>query len=433
MRLRVPACAAVLLLLTLACSNSESAPRTEARGDDEEKVAVDAPGVTDSEIRVGGVASVTNPLGGEYGDTFKGVEAYFQMVNEDGGIHGRELSLVSKRDDKLASNEAQIQALLAQDNVFAVLPVATLLFTGADTLVEANVPTFGWTINPEWQGTEQEPKENLFGQAGSYLCFDCEAPIWPWLAQEVGATKVGVIAYNVAQSSECAEGIRKSIERWGPDAGVEVGFVDTSLSFGTTDLSVQVSQMKQAGVDFITSCVDLQGVVTLAKEVKKQDLGATQFIPNGYDQSLVDEFGDLFEDSYVLTFFAPFESEQKPEGLQTYLEWMERTGTTKSENSLNGWLNAALFVQGLRDAGPKFNRQKVIDAINEMTNWDADGLLCGVDWTVSHNQPSEEVCSAISKVTDGSFEPAFAEPGKPFLLWKRDAPLKDPEIVAGQA
>lgn len=52
-----------MALLAVACSNSESSTRT-SDGGEAEKVAVDAPGVTDSEIRVGGVASVTNPLGG---------------------------------------------------------------------------------------------------------------------------------------------------------------------------------------------------------------------------------------------------------------------------------------------------------------------------------------------------------------------------------
>ena len=42
---------------------------------------------------------------------------------------------------------------------------------------------------------------------------------------------------------------------------------------------------------------------------------------------------------------------------------------------MNGWLNADLFVDGLKAAGPDFSRQKLIDAINKMTDYKANGLL----------------------------------------------------------
>ena len=58
----------------------------------------------------------------------------------------------------MANNQQAVTQLLTQDNVFAVMPVAVLLFSGADTLVKQNVPTFGWTINPEWGGTTADPR-----------------------------------------------------------------------------------------------------------------------------------------------------------------------------------------------------------------------------------------------------------------------------------
>jgi len=418
---------AVVMLLAVACSNSKakvtgtstttgggSGPPSTASG---KKVAVDAPGVTDTEIRVGGVASVENPLGGSYGDAFVGAKAYFDMVNDAGGIYGRKIVLAAQRDDKLANNKVQIQGLLTQDNVFAVLPVASLLFTGAQTLVDQGVPTFGWTINPEWQGSPEDPRSNLFGQAGSYLCFDCDAPLLPWLAKEVGAHKIGVLAYAVPQSADCADGVKASFDKFGAAADAELAFLDKSLAFGGADYSVQVSKMKDAGVDFVATCMDTNAVVTVAKEMKKQRLDAVHSLPNAYDQSFLEEFGDLFEGSYVRTDFVQFEAEEKPKGLQTYLDAMEKAGKDPSENSLVAWLNADLFVAGLRDAGPDFSRQKVIDAINEMTDYRADGILHGVDWTKGHTQRDSETetCQFVSEIRDSKFDPVFTKPGKPFL------------------
>jgi branched-chain amino acid transport system substrate-binding protein len=408
-------------LVAASCGNSGESGGDDEAGDDGDAVAVDAPGVTDEVIRVGGVASATNPLGGRFDQAFDGVEAYFEMVNEDGGVHGRQLELAAQHDDQVADNASAVQQLVTQDDVFAVLPVASLLFSGADELVDEGVPTFGWTLNPEWEGTADEPRDNLFGQAGSIVCFDCPKPEIPFLADQVGATSVGLLAYNIPQSAQCAAGVQESFERYAEPGSAQVAFADTSLAFGTTDLSVQVSRMKEAGVDLVTTCMDLQGVVTLAREMNRQSLDAVQHLVNAYDQELLSEYSDLFQGSYVLTYFTPFEVEDPPEGLRSYLDWMERTGTEANENSLNGWLNAALFVEGMREAGPDFSRQAVIEAINAMTDWDAGGLLAGVDWTTAHTEPSQPYCVALSRVDGDEFVPSFGADGEPFVCFDREA------------
>jgi ABC-type branched-subunit amino acid transport system substrate-binding protein len=374
--------------------------------------------VTDTEIRVGGVASVDNPIGGKYGDAFVGAKAYFDMINAQGGIYGRQIKLVDERDDKGFNNSTEVKALLTQD-IFAVVPVATLLFTGADDLVKEGIPTFGWIINPEWEGSEENSKANLFGQSGSFLCFDCASPGLPWLASQAKATKIGLLAYSVPQSSGCANGVKASFEEYGDLVGAEVAFVDQALAFGADDLSVQVSQMKEAGVDFVATCMDLNGVVTLAQEMKQQGLEAVQSLPNAYDQEFLEEYGDLFEGSYVRTDFVTFEvpEEERPEGLQQFLDAMEAADATPTENAIVGWLNADLFVTGLREAGPNFDRQKVIDAINQMTDYTGNGILYPVDWTKAHTETSDEDhnCQFFTVIEDSEFVPKFTRPGKPFV------------------
>jgi ABC-type branched-subunit amino acid transport system substrate-binding protein len=385
----------------------------------------DQPGVTDTEIRVGGVASVTNPLGGPYGQAFKGVQAYFEMINARGGIYGRQLKLVAERDDKVANNQTEIQGLLSQDKVFAVLPVASLLFTGAQLLADEGVPTFGWTIQPDWQGPP-----NLFGEKGSNLCIDCPFPVQPWLTREIGATKVGVLGYGISEQSKlCTEGIKRSFEKY---PAAEIAYVDSAVPFGATDLSVQVSRMKEAGVDFVTTCMDTNGATSLAKEMDRQQLDAVQYLQNGYDYSLVEEFADVFDGAYVMTGFVPFEVSDPPPGLRNYFEWIDRVGGERGESSLYGWLNADLFYRGLVAAGPEFTRQSVIDAINTMTDWDADGIVPGVDWTTAHETPNDRGCYALSRIENGRFVPQFGEPGKPFVCFDFEEPLPDePERAAG--
>ncbi len=438
--------AAGLVLLTLlagACSNASddteesSSDATTGTADDggpltyaevlelpiDENVPVDAPGVDDSTIRVGGVASTTNPIGGKEGESFEGVHAYFEFMNSQGGVYGRDLELVAEEDDNTGfENTQDIQSLLTQD-LFAVLPVATLDFSGAELLVDANMPTFGWNINEEYA-----LGDNLFGIRG-YLCFTCAQPLLPWLARETGSTTIGVLAYDVPQSATCAEGIQASFDAY-PTA--EVGFLDASLPYGIPDLSAQVRDMKAAGVDMIATCMDFNGAITVQQEARRQELDAIQYMPNAYDYDFLEENGDLFEGSYVLTQFVPFEAEDPPPAMDDYLEWIEEVGGTVGELSLSGWIAADMFVTGLRAAGPEFSQQGVIDGLNQLTDYNAEGLIPPLDWTVEHTGDSGRACSALSIIEDGAFVPQFGEPGEPFICFDTTATElpEEPEVSA---
>ena len=171
--------------------------------------AVNETGVTPTEIRVSGVAAVTNPLGGDYGSAFNGVQAYFNMVNSQGGIYGRKLVLVKRHDDQMVQNKREVEAIIDQDNAFAVLPVATnVQFSGAPLLAQNNIPAYGWGINNEWTGPP-----NLFGSIGA-ICngADCPSLLLPYAAQKLGKKRLGVLAYNVSLSAQCLDGIQASFQ-----------------------------------------------------------------------------------------------------------------------------------------------------------------------------------------------------------------------------
>ena len=416
MRLRVIAVLMVLGLIAVSCGNSKSSNAAKAtttvKG---QTVAVDQPGVTDTEIRVGGIASINNPLNFNYGAAFDGVEAYFEMINSAGGIYGRKLKVVAKRDDQLANGKSEAEGLLAQDNPFAALPVAELLFTASDVLAKANIPTFGWNVNKEWTGPP-----NFFEQEGA-LCFDCPGLGLPWLAKELGKKKLGVLAYGVEQSSDCAKGTKASLDKY-PVATIV--WDDRSLPFSSAvDFSADVKRMKDAGVDMVTTCMDQNGVLGLTREMKKQGLNAVQYLPNAYDHDFMNTYGDLFEGSYVRTRFAPFETQPQPAGLKLFDKWMKKTGKKEVEISYVGWIDADMFVTGLKAAGPNFTRQKVIDELNKLTNYNADGILPGLDWTKQHGDPhldqykTPDDCFAMTKIVNKKFEPVFTTPGKPFICF----------------
>jgi hypothetical protein len=378
---------------------------------------VNEPGVTATQIRVGGVATVTgDPTGNTDGTAFDGTNAYFDYINStQGGVCGRKLVLASKRDDMLSNNRAQVQGLISEDNVFAVLPVATTLFSGADLLASNKIPTFGWDINAEWGSEANDPgPANLFGAIGSFINFSTPGPTaFPdvFLARKLGIKRVATVAYNVPQSAQAADVIEATFNKF-PGAA-KVVFKDTSVPFGGVDYSADVARMVQDKVQLVIPTLDANGAFLLGREMKRQGLNAPMLLPNAYNQQRIAANADVANGSYVFVQFAPFESKPQPPGLKLYLTWIKKSGGAQTENSVYGWLNGDLFVTGLKAAGCNFTRQKLVDAVNSLKDYNANGFIPPVNWTTAHSQGNG--CFAFVKVVNGKFQTVFAQPGKPFL------------------
>jgi ABC-type branched-subunit amino acid transport system substrate-binding protein len=410
MRVRTMTVGMALVLIAAACSGSSSGPakasattRAPAGG----FPPVNQPGVTANEIRVSGLVDATDPTGPGYREAYDGVQAYFDMINSEGGVFGRKLVIGKRHDDQLSNDRREATAIVDQDKPFAVLPVATVLFTGADLLAKSGIPTFGWNIQNEWTGPP-----NFFGEVGA-LCIggNCPNVALPWVAAQLHKNRIGVLAYSVAQSADCSDGIKASFEKF-PSA--KVVFLDKSLAFGVTDFSADVKRMREANVDLVTTCMDFNGVLSIAREMHQQGMPAIHFLPKGYDHDFMASNGALFEGSIVATEVAPTETAPQSPALKNYVKWMGKGGYKLAENAEVGWVNADQFVTGLREAGPNFTQQSVIDTINRETNFDAGGLVGPLDWTRAHTLKQQPPCVAYLRVHDAKFVPQFGPRGRPF-------------------
>jgi len=397
---------AVVGLLVAACSNSsEGGTASSTTRSGGSTTPSSQPGVTADTIRVGGVAAVTNPLGAEPGKAFDGAKAYFAMVNADGGIYGRKLELVSERDDQLGANQQQVEAMLAQDNVFAAI-IDTLLFTGSKALAESGTPTFGRNLGEEWTG-----HPNFFGTNYGALCLGCYSSAWPFVARQAGKTKIGIVAYSQPSADKCAEGIKQSFERY-PTA--KVVFDTRSISYGTTDFTVEVDKMKDAGVDFVMTCMDANAVINLAKSMRKEGLDAIRYLVDGYNCALVKANAQFLEGDIVGVQFVPLEFRPQIQPIKDFEKWVKTSGCKSNEDLMAGWIAAAMLVDGLKAAGKDFTQQSVVGALNKMTAQTLDGLIPPRNWTTEHDITHTTTCNAYLRIEDGKLVPTFNRPGKPF-------------------
>ena len=158
------------------------------------------PGVSEREILIGSCSALEGPSHFLGTETVTGAKAYFDMINDAGGVDGRKLKLISYDDSyDPAKTEACFNRLMEQ-KVFALaffvgtptavkyLPLAESnkiplvgLFTGAQTLY---VPLRHWVVNvrASYFDETREQTDGLWGTLG----YKKIGVIYP--ADPVGAT-----------------------------------------------------------------------------------------------------------------------------------------------------------------------------------------------------------------------------------------------------
>ena len=239
----------VLVLATaVACGNAEKAaapggstPATTAAAADAGPTGsyppVTAPGVTPTEIRVGGIASVTNPLGGSYGVGVRRRRGVLRMVNEAGGIYGRQLVLAEKKDDTAVNNKADGQRADQRRRLRRAARRHPAVHRSRrprrvrhpDLRVDDQPRVVRRRRQP--QGEPVRP-DRVVPRARS-----SRSPPYAYLAEELGVHKVGVLAYGVPQSAQCADGVKASVRPVGRGVDAEVVYFDNSLEYGDKNLA----------------------------------------------------------------------------------------------------------------------------------------------------------------------------------------------------
>jgi ABC-type branched-subunit amino acid transport system substrate-binding protein len=104
-------------------------------------------GVTSTSITVAGISQAEQFPGS---DMETGAKAAFALVNAKGGVYGRKINYVESADDQgsVSVDLSQVQRLVEQDQVFALVPVLDPFLDEAGPYLEAQkVPFFGWGVD----------------------------------------------------------------------------------------------------------------------------------------------------------------------------------------------------------------------------------------------------------------------------------------------
>ena len=325
-----------------------------------------AQGVTADTITLGQSASLTGPSE-ELGREMKaGAEAYFNAVNDAGGVNGRKIKLLSLDDASMPDRtKANTLKLLNEENVFALFG-----YTGTHSinpmlqLVEKNKVPFFAPASGDL--TTRDPVSRyVFNIRASY-----NEEIEKIVDQLVrrGLTKIALFYQNDPYGRAGLAALEGALRQRKSNI----------LIFGSADRnSVNVASSAQtiskSGAQAVIVVAGSSTASAFIREMKRLGSGAQFCLLSSVGAktaaALLGDDGRGVEVSQVVPL--PY-SDSEPLGR----EYLKRIGGPGKASfaSLEGYIAASVFVEGLKKAGKALTRESFVDALDKLGSVDLRGF-----------------------------------------------------------
>ena len=363
----------VLLLLIAAALLAIAAVSSHGR-------IVYGPGVTDTEIRIGQTMpySGANTASGSVG---KAHAAYFEMINERGGIHGRRIRLISRDDGySPARTVEETRRLIEQDNVLLMFgSVGTATQTSVHKYLNARrVPQlFITSIGLDWGDPKNFPWTMAFPPNQRI-----EAVQFVSAIKQLPAAKIGVLYQN----DDYGKGYLRAFKEALGDKAASM--IVLAASYEGTDPSIdsQLIALQASGADvFLDFSTPKFGAFAIRKSY---DLGwrplhfitgpSTSVGATLYAAGLEKSVG-LVSAGYLKDPTGP--QWQSDPGMKQWLAWMQTyypQGDVTDSLNVVAYTSAQLLAYVLTQCGDDLSRENIMRKATDIKNLELPMLLPGI-------------------------------------------------------
>ena len=331
--------------------------------------AVAENGVTNDKILLGQSVALTGPAA-ELGIQMRnGIMAYFNSINAQGGVHGRKLELISLDDQYEGKiTVPNTKKLIEEHKVFALIgyvgtptsvpavPVFTEAkvpffapFTGAEAL---RVPfnRYIFHVRASYYDETEKIVEQVLSTGGKKIAVFYQDDAYGQAGlkgTEIAMTKRGLkiaTTGTVERNTTKVENAVKSINAAQPDAVVMISQYTSCAEF--------IRQMKKAGSPAQFYNVSFVGSKALADALGTDGagVGISQVVP--------------FPWGLAVPVVREYQQLSAKDGHKDF-----------NFSAMEGFIDAKIFVEGLRRAGKDLTREKLIDALEKMRDFDAGGFF----------------------------------------------------------
>jgi len=332
--------------------DTETSAESDTSNDETETEASTEPaqGITDDSVKVGNSAATSGayaPVGSPFN---AGIQAYFEMVNDDGGVHGREIEFVHTDDEfDPAIGRAALQTLVEDEEVFALVGHfgTPVIAATIDDIKDYGIPAvyfaagIGQLYNAEAEGSDRVamPVQPIYTTEGEMM-----------LSRAVGdfeAEKVGIIYTNDDAGLDMLEGAENKAD----ELGIEL--VSEQVPAGATDVSAAVTSIVNEDVDFIIGASIQNTLPTIVKALVAQ--GSTADLITSYvnvDASISQQIWNDINGQFDVygNGWVDLASEESQENLAMMNEWIEDE-YDNNVYAMTGWIAGHFFTEGMDRLG----------------------------------------------------------------------------------
>ena len=344
--------------------------------------AAPVPGVTADTIRIGSFGALTGP-GYLYGKLpMNGIEAVFDDVNANGGINGRKLVLV-REDDRCdpAAAIGAVKKLVSEDNVFALIGggCSNATFAARETLDQAKIPTVIMASVHDGITTPLSP--TIFSPA---LTSTIESQAQLQFALDQKAKRIAVISMRDAWGRA----------RYAPlmDAFKAKGIkpvADEEMAPDANDATAQVLRLKAANADAVIVVLYPKPAAVFMRDAQKLGfkplaIGQTGIgDPVAFEEQVgVPNATNLFRTISMVRY-----TPEDP-AVDKWRKAIEAkfSGDRLSVFNLFGVGAAEVMVEGLKRAGKDLTREKLVEALNSLKDFQTGVYGGGITCTAADHR-----------------------------------------------
>ena len=363
------------------------------------------PGVSADTIKVGVIAPTSGPQAQSFGAAVEGIQARFDVANENDELGGRKVEVVVADDvGDTARNLTAAQQLVEQDDVFGIVELSSAADGSAQYLNAQKIPVTGWHVGVAAWGKYK----NMFSWRNSQPPEPAETFVTRQadLLKKLGNKKIAIVGTNVQASATFVDQISESVKKTKP---LQVVYTTTDVTPADREFTGIAQAIKDSGADALYTGMDLTQNAALNAALRQAGSNVeTVVLPGGYDDRVLGLDG---MDGVLFGIeFKPFELD--PPAFAEYKAAMEAADKhVFGQVPYYGWLSADAFVRGVQAAGVKCpTRAAFIKNLRKVRGYDANGAFQPVDFKDIFGRPF--YCVYYVKVVNGAFEPQFN--GEPF-------------------
>ena len=320
-------------------------------------------GITPTTIRLGTIVAENGVLGDAFAPAVWGLRSWVAHTNAQGGIGGRKIELFTcdDREDRARTLECA-KRLVEKDRVFALVAVNTRSISGASLYLEEQaIPVLGFPISNAFNRFSHffSAYGSIYPRDGKQVGFNGQlvggTTLARYFKEELGTTRAAVFGYDIDESAQAANNLRKGLELEGYTVQ------QYAVSFAAPSFDTAVASMQQAGIQIIFDAMDPGANIRLCDAMSRRGfkpLAKMTTVP-AFGEALGTTLNDTCRPiTYIFGFSRPYNATEVPfiAAFNTAFKRYQ-PGKQLHQWALEAWVQGDVLRQGLLAMGAAPTRE----------------------------------------------------------------------------